>query len=359
MNKIFKYRPLSDFLFKELLYQEIYFASYDELNDPQDLSAKIEFTSKERESIEYLIWFIFKTQFEFDEFHKTNKNYLKFLKFNKNEKAQNLLIDEIFKNVNKVLEKQEKLWTHDIIEIINESIEKTETDIVFNSHKFQTELERVTNKFLKNSYVTCFSKTNNEFLMWSHYASKHSGICLEFNIDSGVFPFESYHRNFDKTKVKGSKRIIEWDSKTSIRMSGNLKKVDYKNEQPYVNFYNFAPVFENEDDCDLLGLSKSWTHDYARELVWVFSTKTKSWEYEKEYRLIDINFDKPKIPEKRIRHFPIEALNAVYFGVNTPKKIRERIYVTLSKKYSEIRFFESRLNGTDLIEFSVWEYEEE
>jgi hypothetical protein len=31
--KIYKYRPLSDFLFKELFYNEIYFASYPELND--------------------------------------------------------------------------------------------------------------------------------------------------------------------------------------------------------------------------------------------------------------------------------------------------------------------------------------
>ena len=359
MNKLFKYRPLSDFLFKELLYQEIYFASYDELNDPLDLSARIEFSSKERKNIEYLIWFIFKTQFEFDEFHKSNSNYNKLLKFNEDEKARNLLMDEIFKNVNIKLEKQEKIWTHNIIKIINESIEKTETDIIFDSSKFQTELERITTKFLKNSYVTCFSKTNNDFLMWSHYASKHSGICLEFNIDSGIFPFEKYHRNFDKNKFNKSRKIIEWDSKSTIRMSGNLKQVIYAKEQPYVNFYNFAPVFENEDDWDLSGLNRSWTHEYANELNWVFSTKTKCWKYEDEYRIIQINFDKPKIPEKRINHYPIESLTAVYFGVNTPKKVRERIYLTISDKNSEIQFFEASLNGTNVIEFSNWEYQNE
>ena len=42
-NKLYKYRPLSEFLFKELRYSELYFASYVELNDPLDLSVRINF----------------------------------------------------------------------------------------------------------------------------------------------------------------------------------------------------------------------------------------------------------------------------------------------------------------------------
>ncbi len=43
INKVYKDRPLSELLFKELKYNELYFASYLELNDPLDLSAKINF----------------------------------------------------------------------------------------------------------------------------------------------------------------------------------------------------------------------------------------------------------------------------------------------------------------------------
>lgn len=358
MNKLFKYRPLSEFLFKELFYQELYFASYDELNDPLDLSARIEFTSKDKEAIEYLIWFIFKTQFDFDELQKTNEKITKLLKFNKDKNAQNLLVEEIFKNVNDSLKNQNNIWTYDIIQIINDSIENTKTDIIFDSQKFKEEIERITNKFLKNSYVTCFSETNDDFLMWSHYASKHSGICLEFNLENGgAFPYEMYHkREIDKEKYK--KRMSKWDTSSSIYWD-RIRKVSYEDEQPFINFYNFAVVFENEHDCDLIGLSKSWTHKYAQELEWVFSTKTKSWKYEKEWRAIEINFDNPKEPEDRIRHYPIESLSSVYFGINTPEKIRNRIYKTLNNKNSEIEFFESNLNGTNLIEFSYWEFQEE
>jgi hypothetical protein len=41
MNKLYKYRPLSEFLFKELLYQVLYFASYNERNGSLSLSARI------------------------------------------------------------------------------------------------------------------------------------------------------------------------------------------------------------------------------------------------------------------------------------------------------------------------------
>lgn len=353
MNKLFKYRPLSEFLFKELFYQEIYFASYNELNDPLDLSTRIEFTTKDIDAIEYLIYFAFRTQFDL----KETSNYTKLtISFN-DEKTRFSLRDAIFKNLNIFLKKNNLILTNDIVEIISYSIQEIKSDINFDSKRFLLEIERLTDKFLKNSCVACFSKSNNDFLMWSHYASKHSGICLEFNINMGQFPFENYHkRNSDERKFKD--RISKWDSKSTIRWSGNLNEVQYEKEQPYINFYNFAPVFENEDDCDLIGLSKSWTHEYARELVWAFSTKTKSWRYEKEYRIIKINFDKPKIPEERIRHYPIEALSSIYFGVNTPERVRTRIYRILNSKNSKIEFFESKLNGTDSLEFQKWDIEE-
>ena len=122
-------------MFKELYYQELYFASYNELNDPLDLSARIEFTSKDKEAIEYLIWFIFKTHLDFKELQNKNEDIIKLLKFNKDKKANTKLVNEIYNCVNKTLKTEEKIWTHDIIKIINDSIEKTKTDIVFDSTK--------------------------------------------------------------------------------------------------------------------------------------------------------------------------------------------------------------------------------
>ena len=41
--KLYRYRPITELLFKELLHQEIYLASYLELNDPLDLTTSLDF----------------------------------------------------------------------------------------------------------------------------------------------------------------------------------------------------------------------------------------------------------------------------------------------------------------------------
>ena len=40
------------------------------------------------------------------------------------------------------------------------------------------------NEILFNRGVSCFSETNSEILMWSHYANSHQGFCLEFDTSS-------------------------------------------------------------------------------------------------------------------------------------------------------------------------------
>lgn len=355
INKIYKYRPLSDFLFKELFYQEIYFASYSELNDPLDLHARINFYPRNKEAIKYLLNFIVKSQcFDFSDPKSLgiNKSWIELYK---NDEKCNTIIDEIFKKSTHLFEKDESIWCDDIIEIISDSI--NDRNVIFDSLSFKKEIERLTNKFLKSSYVTCFSETNNNFLMWSHYSSKHSGICLEFNLNHNNFPYEMQHKRV-LNEVKFKQQVSEWETKTLIFWD-NLKKVKYEEMQPCINFYHFAPVFQNEHDCDLLGLSKSWTHKYAFELENLFSTKTKSWEYENEWRAIEINFENQKFPEERTRHYPIECLSAIYFGINTPEEVKNRIYKILYEKNHEIDFFEAELNGTNMIEFKYWECKED
>lgn len=363
MNKLYKYRPLSEFLFKELYYQELYFASYSELNDPLDLSARIEFSPTDSKAVYYLVNFIFRTQFSYRETEEDSTNIRKLLEFIRDNQAVNILKNEIYKQAHLKVQKDGFIWTSDVVKIIEDSIKITQTDILFNSERFVVEIQRLTQKFLKTSYVTCFSETNDDFLMWSHYSSKHFGICLEFSLENdSMFPYEQTRKHYSRNRKQDieeyTSRMSEWDTKSFIFWD-NIRKVKYQEEQPFINFYNFSAVFENEYDIDLIGLSKSWTHKYAHELEIVFSTKTKHWKYENEWRAITINFDKLKEPEERIRHYPIEALTSVYFGVNTPDNIRNRIFKILNNKTDKIKFFESKLNGTNDIEFENWEYYDE
>jgi len=358
LNTLYKYRPLSEFLFKELYYQELYFASYFELNDPLDLSARIEFSCEKMEQVKYLIYFLFKTTLSFDAISEEQKqNNSKLLEFNDNKSKVADFEKIVFENINQLKEKREKIWTTDIVSIIGSASQQHNLGFQFDLDNFNAELKRITAKFLENSYATCFSESNDNFLMWSHYSSKHSGVCLEFSLEKpGLFPYIGKPRrelDYDKYVEKASK----WELKT-YHYWDSIKKVNYDSEQPYINFFEFSPVFENEYDCDLIGLSKSWTHYFANQLELVFSTKTVPWEYEKEWRAIHINFGNPQEPEDRIRYYPLESLRAIYFGMRTPENVKKRIFHIFDKQQKDLKYFECKpSNGKDL-EFTEWEFNE-
>ncbi len=357
MNTLFKYRPLTEFLFKELHYQELYFASYSELNDPFDLSARIEFSCTNAQSVGYLLHFLFKSTFTHDlliESKKQNLNNL--VNFNRDDVRVQKFNDLILKKINDSSLNIGMIWEDDVIEIINQTSEELKLDFEFNLEVFSSKLKRLAAKFLENSYATCFSETNDNFLMWSHYASKHEGICLEFTLNKPYFFSYEMQGRRDLDIEKYSKGYSEWQIR-AVTFSDRISKVSYKEQQPFINFFEFSAVFENEHDYDLISLSKSWTHSYADKLESVFSTKTIQWSYEKEWRAIDINFGDPLQPEDRIRHYPIESLKSIYFGMRTPDHIRKRIYNIFKSKRKEIQFFECVPTNGKNIDFIKWESE--
>ncbi len=352
MKKIYKYRPLSELLYKELYYQELYFASYQELNDPLDLAARIDFKSKDIEAINYLVNYLIDIQISFEILHyKAEEITLKILRFSNNKTEKDKLAKEIFKLLEKISNEEENVWIDDFIDILDRSFKNTQAHKIFHSNIFRLDLERLANKFLKSSYVCCFSETNDDFLMWSHYASKHSGICLEFKLDDNEISPNEYSYNRTCEDVKNIELISDWNNKSTISRN-RIRKVIYQENQPFINFFDFSLISENGKYFDI----KAWRYKYQQELEIVFATKTKSWEYENEWRAIEINIDNQREPEERIKHYPIESLSSVYFGVNTPDAIRNRIYKILFNKKSDTRFFESKLTGTNLIQFERWKY---
>jgi hypothetical protein len=359
--KLYKYRPLNEFLYKELFYQELYFASYQELNDPLDLSARIDFSVEDEQQIEYLIWVIFKTTLAVstDELTSRQKiNNKNIIDFNQNEESRNGFKKNIFEKIGKLKELQENIWISDLEDLLIKVCQETKIGFEINYFNFKEEIIRLSRKFLENSHACCFSESNNDFLMWSHYASKHSGICLEFSIDSSSeFPYlMKGARKFDPENY--SKGVSHWNIEEII-FKDAIKQVIYQERQPFINFFDFSPVFNNEGDCDLIGLSKSWTHKFARELKWVFSTKTSQWSYEKEWRLIEINFGNEKEPEERIMYYPLEAISSIYFGIRTPEKVKKRIAKIYNRLDKKIEFFDCVLTDGRYLDFETWENHDE
>ncbi|TXJ24936.1 MAG: DUF2971 domain-containing protein [Chitinophagaceae bacterium] len=358
MEKLYKYRPLSDFLFKELYYQELYFASYEELNDPLDLSARIEFTPEKEEHVEYLLYFIFKTAITLlisdSPSEEAKDNIRKLTRFNEDEELRTKLKKVIYADI--IKQKQTQCFiSFDVLEaILMKASKEHHIDFPVQFDAFKDELKRLTKKFLENSYTTCFSERNDDFLMWSHYSSKHSGVCLEFTLaHPGLFPYELKLPR--KTNISEYEKTLSEHTLDEHIYWDRINKVRYQIEQPHINFFDFSAIFENEYDCDLIGLSKTRWHGYAFELELIFATKTLPWEYEKEWRAIHINFGEPEHPEERIRHYPIEALSSIYFGVRTPSPAKKRISAIFKHKHKDIQFFDCKLSDGREISFIEWE----
>jgi len=114
---------------------------------------------------------------------------------------------------------------------------------------FDKHMNKVIGEYLNCS---CFTSSWDNELMWSHYADKHRGICVGFDI-SNWKSFEGYQ----------------------------FGPVQYKNQKPI----NLLELFNND-------LSK-FTQKTAHQLI---LTKNPDWHYEKEWRLVTPKLANNKIP---------------------------------------------------------------
>lgn len=103
--------------------------------------------------------------------------------------------------------------------------------------------------------VCSFSESFKDELMWAHYASNFTGVCLEF--DFSIIP--------------GIENV--------------LLKINYDDQLPVINDFTFD------------------------EFKKVYSYKRKAWEYENEWRIITIQ-------DKFIRFDP-KSLKTIIFGMRT------------------------------------------
>lgn len=359
--KLYRYRPLNDTLYKELLYSELYFATYKELNDPFDLTACFDFTPRDKNHLNGFLMFLFSKSV--DRYFDSN-----FLKFDSGK------IDELAHTINskgfegrfygKLYSELRKEFNRsgfveiDKLEIILFAV-ISELDVKFQLYDFRNELRRLICKFFESSAVLSFSEVYNNLLMWSHYASNHAGICLEFSVQESVnstpFPYK-LKRKVNTSGIPSNDGLGQEANYKEVVISAPVYKVEYVDKKSYINFFDFLPAFNDEDHPDLIGLTKSWSHDYAYILRSAFLQKQSFWKSEREWRAIDINFGSPKYSEERIRYYPISCLSAVYFGLKTPEHVKKRIFSIFEKiSVHKINFFHATSALKYDLNFDIWE----
>lgn len=137
---------------------------------------------------------------------------------------------------------------------------------------------------INSSGVCCFSRINNQILMWSHYACKHTGVCLKFDIC----------QDYDYFTPMG---IVTYDSK----------------------FLNYNCITESYRIIDHV------------------CRKSMDWEYEQEVRVI-------KMHGVGIHVFKKESLSEIIFGCCCPSQKRAEIKEIVQKgKYPNVIFKETKI----------------
>ena len=149
-------------------------------------------------------------------------------------------------------------------------------------------------KLQKNTYgITCFSKTYKDILMWSHYADKHSGICIGFEIDV--------------------KKLLD------------------------IGFIAFA--VEYEQTFLPRPYSKEDLEEQMKTIMQYVSMKAKFWEYEKEVRFVNFDYFL-KHTSEYLNFGEFAEIKEICFGLKTKEFEKKKIKKLFSKTNCNVSYYE-------------------
>jgi hypothetical protein len=157
----------------------------------------------------------------------------------------------------------------------------------------KTTFSDIKENMINNKGISCFSKTNKNILMWSHYSDCHKGFCLEF--DTNFDPFNKARR-------------VKYDTK--------------------------YPTFD---------ISSVVLRDNPDQILDVFLTKHLSWKYEEEWRIFHNQVN-------TFYGYPKESLTGIYFGAEMPYAHIEIIALIILGQNPDVNLYKSTKNPSS---FSV------
>ncbi len=302
----YRYRPISELSLKELRYGEIYFSSTEENNDPYDgkvfLSYDFDINKWER---------LFKTAWTKTDFPRQLLDEL-----------AKKLADKIYKDNIKTYADIVRYDFSEAILTINAKI-----GLLFAHHlsecvKYFIDIYRPTDK-----YIVSFSKTNDNILMWSHYASKHMGYCLVFKSINGCL-----YQNKNKIKRCFSRKTpngtIAEHGSFSISDKFPFIDINYCSEYSAIDASKYMPpsVFGRDPQNEEERLA------FYNEGYYKSFEKHVCWEYEQEARLV-LDTPYPWIfgehfkytQEERLFYYQPTQLVGIICGAWMEKNSKERI----------------------------------
>ncbi|WP_394242798.1 DUF2971 domain-containing protein [Halopseudomonas laoshanensis] len=195
---------------------------------------------------------------------------------------------------------------------------------------FISQLKGMLNLYSPNAgYSISLSASNSEMLMWSHYASSHTGYCLIFRPLDGFL-----HQCPQRTKDSLS---VSQDHKSSIGTKFKLEVINYENELESIDAFSLLPSYhtgyELESEEDHLSYHKT----VQKQLL----TKNKCWGYEEEVRILLpqpsrwISGQSAYSKHQRLFHYDFNQVVGIIFGARMREDEKLAIKEIMNEKLQE------------------------
>lgn len=324
----YRYRPFSEFSLKELMYNELFFASAEECNDPHECRDLLQFPPDYEKWLRVL--------------------ELAWKDVGENEKKP------FYKKFCDYLIQKSPITVCEVLS--NDFFKPLRDQDSFRTYRLELKLAI----FLKNylggkKYFISFSKSPDNYLMWSHYANQHNGYCLIFtSLDGGLYQ--------SKDSIKESIKVCEKDvignrSKPKIHLTEHVGNkfefydVVYGDSSESVDPFCYFPEYVNQihltDESERLDFFNKLEHHYLE--------KGACWEYEQESRLLlsgpsswivgnGVEYTK----HQRLFHYDTSQLVGIIFGSRLCANDRNRIREIIDEKQkSFFAYFQSSLSSKE------------
>lgn len=198
-------------------------------------------------------------------------------------------------------------------------------------------------------HVACFVENPGNASMWGGYADNHKGVCLKFKTK----------KNTDGKPILDLYRANGWSMSVNDGISSHysfsphtFEKVNYESDFPEVDFFESMGMLsvgkltqfwlsgENGQRSStakkMLSEDEDWRSDHWAIFKSSFTTKTRDWMHEKEYRLaLYSNLERFDDPSMRKIKYRFDDLAGIVFGIKTSMQDKISIVRIIEKKCLE------------------------
>ncbi len=192
---------------------------------------------------------------------------------------------------------------------------------------------------LQSFGIYTLSKTPKEILMWSHYADRHKGFCIEYrrspdnmlaDAQKVMYPKDDEFRHIDYFNPDANKRFEEM-SKIVLTKS---QRWEYEKEWRILQKgYVQDGLTDDTTECD-----EEERLNMALEVKMEITTKSRHRRYQKDWRIWPRRVRGPYSGHEST--YPDDMLRGIIFGLEMSEGDRKEIRHVLSGK--NVKYYEAR-----------------